>query len=251
MSDDQSPTGSRSFSLGLAPATTAIDPVCGMTVDPDTARGGSHTHAGTTYYFCAESCRRKFAADPQRYLAGERESMRPGSPATPPPHHPATRYICPMDPDVVSDRPGPCPKCGMALEPRTVLADDGPSPELRDMTRRFWVSLVLGLPLFALAMGELLFGRLPAEYQTAAAWLQAVLATGVVFYGGAPFFARAWASVVNRSPNMFTLIALGVGTAYLYSLAALLVPEAFPPGFRHHGAVMPYFESAAAIIVLV
>ncbi len=156
-----------------------------------------------------------------------------------------------MDPEVVQDHPGSCPKCGMALEPRVPIATEGPSAQQVEMTRRFWISLVLGLPIFVLAMGEMLTGRhfLPMQ---ASNWLQLVLASAIVIYGGSPFFERAWASVLARSPNMFTLIALGVGAAYLYSLAAVLIPGAFPEGFRtDQGLVMPYFDSAAAIIVLV
>jgi Cu+-exporting ATPase len=156
-----------------------------------------------------------------------------------------------MHPEVVQDHPGSCPKCGMALEPRVPIAAEGPSAEQVEMTRRFWISLVLGLPIFVLTMGEMSTDRhfLPMQVSN---WLQLVLASAIVIYGGAPFFERAWASVLARSPNMFTLIALGVGAAYLYSLAAVLFPGAFPEGFRTaQGLVMPYFDSAAAIIVLV
>src|SRR5262249_39409649 len=159
-------------------------------------------------------------------------------------------YFCPMHPEVVSDRPGSCPKCGMALEPRTVTLDEGPNPELIDMGRRFWVALVLSLPLFVLAMGRHL---LPAGWQPPHTWapvlnwVQLVLATPVVFWCGWPFFQRAGVSVVQRSPNMFTLIALGVSAAYLYSAAVTVAPRLFPAGLHYE----QYFESAAGIIVLV
>jgi Cu+-exporting ATPase len=238
--------------LALA-APSAVDPVCGMTVDPANAKA-SAIHEGQTFYFCCPSCLKKFQADPQRFLPG-------AAPIPVPPPHPqhapaapvpptTVEYFCPMDPEIVSDRPGSCPKCGMALEPRAITAEEGPNPELVDMSRRFWVSLVLALPVIGLAMYEMLTGRHLVDPQVGN-WLQALLASAIVLYGGWPFFQRAWASVVNRSPNMFTLIALGVGAAYLYSLAAVVVPGWFPEGFRPHGVVMPYFESAAAIIVLV
>jgi Cu+-exporting ATPase len=168
---------------------------------------------------------------------------------------PATRieYACPMHPEVVSDHPGNCPKCGMALEPRTVSAEEGPSPELADMSRRFWVGLVLALPVFLLAMADLIPGQ-PLHFlpMTAVNWLQLALSTPVVLWCGWPFFERAWASVVHRSPNMFTLIALGVGAAYLYSLAATVAPGLFPEGFlTAGGAVEPYFDTAAVVTVLV
>jgi Cu+-exporting ATPase len=223
----------------------AIDPVCGMTVDPATARG-SFAYQGTTYYFCTPGCLQKFQAEPQRYL-----QQGPVFSMTPEPAAPAdgTRidYVCPMDPEVVSDRPGPCPKCGMALEPRTALAEEGPNPELVDMSRRFWIALLLGLPVLVLAMGGMVSDRLHELFETPLShWAQLLLATPVVFWCGWPFFQRAWVSLVNRSPNMFTLIALGVGAAYLYSLAVTLL-------FPHPAGVlgMPYFETAVAITVLV
>jgi Cu+-exporting ATPase len=237
--------------LGLpmvsSPTDEAIDPVCGMTVNPATA-AASTVYQGKSYYFCHPGCLRKFEADPQRYLA-------PPSPTPPPPvgggagvggvppaaAPPGTKieYTCPMHPEVVSPSPGACPKCGMALEPRTILPEEGPNPELADMSRRFWLGLALGLPVFVLAMGHMLLGRPLIPSHAISEGLQAVLATVVVWYCGWPFFQRAWASVVNRSPNMFTLIALGVGAAYLYSLVAVV------------RGLDGYFESAAAIIVLV
>ncbi len=230
--------------LALTMAAPAVDPVCGMTVDP--ARpGASGVHDGTTYYFCCPHCLQKFQADPARYLAP--------TAVEPPPAPTGATYTCPMHPEVVSDHPGPCPKCGMALEPRTVAAEEGPNPELVDMSRRFWVGLVLSLPIFLLAMADMLPGmalhRPDVRLLNA---LQLALTTPVVFWCGWPFFQRAWASVVHHSPNMFTLIGLGVGAAYLYSLAATVAPGVFPEGFRDaSGAVEPYFDSAAVVTVLV
>jgi Cu+-exporting ATPase len=225
-----------------------------MTVNPATA-AASHTYRGRTYHFCSRHCRERFQADPERYLAG------PNSPA-PHAHHPEPQaltpgaeveYTCPMHPEVISDRPGSCPKCGMALEPRTAALEEGLSPELVDLSRRFWVGLALSLPLLFIAMGEML--PLEAVHGFLAIipnWVQLVLATPVVLWCGWPFFERAGASVVQRSPNMFTLIALGVGAAYLYSLVAALLPGAFPEGFRMaDGRVPTYFETAAIITVLV
>lgn len=228
----------------------AIDPVCGMTVDPASA-AASTVHDGTTYYFCNPHCLQKFHADPNRYVAARGlaksaslTSAKPQAPTGP------VEYYCPMDPDVVSDRPGHCPKCGMALEPRGVVAEEGPDPELADMTRRFWVGLALGLPLLVLAMGPML------SWEPLPAWanlrVQFLLATAVMVYCAAPFFVRAWDSIRNHSPNMFTLIGIGVGAAYAYSVVAVYFPTVFPAGFQsHHGAVDPYFESAATIVVLV
>jgi Cu+-exporting ATPase len=172
-------------------------------------------------------------------------------PTGPPPTK--TEYVCPMHPEVVSDHPGACPKCGMALEPRTVTAEEAPNPELADMSRRFWVGLVLSLPVFVLAMADMIPGK-PLHFldMRLVNWVQLALATPVVLWCGWPFFQRAAASVVHRSPNMFTLIALGVGAAYLYSLAATVMPAAFPDGFRlPGGAVEPYFDTAAVVTVLV
>ncbi len=232
----------------------AIDPVCGMTVEPAQARA-SWNYQGQDYYFCAVRCRQKFEADPQRYLTGQQppakaEREAAGSHQHADHHGTRVEYICPMCPEVVSDRPGPCPKCGMPLEPRTVLAEEGPSPELLGMRRRFWIGLVFALPVFALAMGPMLLGHQLIAPRINLL-LQALLSTMVVAWAGAPLFSRAWSSLLQFSPNMFTLIGLGVGTAYVYSLAAWLWPGLFPSGFQHHGQVEPYFESAAAIIVLV
>ncbi len=221
-----------------------MDPVCGMTVDPTTARAAA-TYQGQTFYFCCHSCQQRFQADPKQYLQprgaeSPAQSIRAAD----------VEYFCPMDPEVVSNRPGSCPKCGMALQPRTVTLQEGPNPELSDMSRRFWLSLLFGSPVLLLAMLEMLLSRHLLE-PTMANVLQTVLSTMVVLYCGAPFFVRAWISLVNRSPNMFTLIALGVGAAYLYSLVAVSLPQIFPLSVRQGGMVEPYFETAVAITLLV
>jgi len=317
------------FQGAPAPAA-AIDPVCGMTVDPARA-AGRHEHAGVVYHFCCEGCRAKFAADPEKYLAaGAAHENHGGSdapllsigggsgplltigggltkaagkpaprthpgPATSAARAPAasravhvcpmcpevrregpgpcpscgmalepetlaaprtvTTYVCPMHPQIVRDAPGACPICGMALEPRTVAAEEPPDPELASMTPRFWIGLALTLPLVVLSMAEMIPHSplaLAAHGPRWLAWVQLALATPVVLWCGLPFFQRGWVSIRNLSPNMFTLIALGTGAAYLESVAATLVPSAFPESFRGHaGAVPVYFESAAVITVLV
>ncbi len=230
-------------------AEGVVDPVCGMTVDPKTA-AGSHSHQGKTYYFCSKHCVAKFKANPDSYLKETAAADEPHASA------PAGKYTCPMHPEVVQDGPGTCPKCGMALEPMQPTAEEGPDPELISMQRRFWVGTVLTLPIFLFAMAGIipstsLMGLLH-EHMAALNWVQLLLATPVVLWCGWPFFERAWMSVVHRSPNMFTLIAIGVGAAYLYSLAATVAPNLFPAGFRNAaGAIEPYFDSAAVIIVLV
>jgi Cu+-exporting ATPase len=219
-----------------------------MTVDPATA--AAHTeHQGQAYHFCCTHCLHRFQADPARFL---------NPPSAPPPDaapQPNTgrAWTCPMHPEVVSDHPGSCPKCGMALEPTTPTADEGPNPELLAMSRRFWVALVLTLPIFVLAMSDMLPGRPLRGFNTGVLnVVQLVLATPVVFWCGGPFFLRAWSSLRHASPNMFTLIALGVGSAFAYSLAATLAPGAFPAAFRAPGgAVEPYFDTAAVVTVLV
>ena len=260
----------------------AIDPVCGMTVDPATGPV-SHEHAGETYYFCCDGCRTKFQADPARYLSPDPVE---DSPVPPPgtwfvcPMDPEVResragacpqcgmaleaelgaadmlagveYTCPMHPKVVRKAPGSCPTCGMALEARGVTPTEPPNPELDDMTRRFRIAAVIGLPVFALAMTEMVIGGQPGAISRATSnWIQLVCATPVVLWAGWPFFERAWASVVNSSPNMFTLIALGVGSAYLYSVAATVVPGLFPEGFHMAGGVEPYFDTAVVVVALV
>jgi P-type Cu+ transporter len=264
-----------------------IDPVCGMTVDSARA-AGVHDHDGHRYYFCGKGCLARFVADPLRYVGPPDRSTVATPPALPQPA--GTTYVCPMDPEIRQTHPGPCPKCGMALEPdvasppstrveytcpmhpeivrgepgscpicgmalepRTVTLEDAPNPELVDMTRRFWIGALLGLPVVVLAMSDMLVGpglggRLGLH---AANWVGLVLATPVVWWAGWPFFVRGWASIVNRHANMFTLIALGVGSAYAFSVAATLFPHAFPEGFRTHGTVETYFDTAVVVVVLV
>lgn len=270
--------------LMMATVPKAVDPVCGMTVDPLSA-AGSFDHAGTTYYFCNPRCEERFRRDPDGYLSGKyQQSMEAVS------EKPGTKYICPMCPDVESDvpaacpscgmalepgsvtmtptktayvcpmhsevfqdQPGDCPKCGMALEPRTVTLEEA-NPELEDMRRRFLLGFALALPVFVLAMSEMIPGQPFKEFLSARVsnWLQFLLATPVVVWVGLPFFQRGWASVVNRSLNMFTLIAMGTGTAYAYSVVATILPGMFPESFRTPSGDVPvYFEAAAVIIVLV
>ncbi|MGA8585142.1 MAG: heavy metal translocating P-type ATPase [Roseiarcus sp.] len=223
----------------------AKDPVCGMPVDPATARHRAE-HGGTAYYFCSTGCHDKFVAEPARFLAA--------SAGTPPPT-PAPSgaiYTCPMHPQVRQAGPGNCPICGMTLVPETVTADSGPSPELIDMTRRFWIGLALAVPVVALAMGGHLTNLHMLLSPVVLSWIELVLATPVVLWAGWPFFERAWASIKNRSLNMFTLIAMGAGVSWAYSVVATVAPGLFPPDFRGmDGAVAVYFEVAAAIIVLV
>ncbi len=230
-----------------APASSrrlAKDPVCGMSVDPATTTHRA-AHDGQDYFFCSGGCKTKFSADPQKYLA-------PQPIAAPP--VPGAIYTCPMHPEVRQEGPGACPICGMALEPVMPSADEGPNHELIDMSRRFWIGLVLTLPIFALEMGSHLFDihRLLGIDARQSSWVQFALATPVVLWAGAPFFARGWASVVSRNLNMFTLIAIGTGVAWAYSVVALMAPGLFPPAFRMQGgAVSVYFEAAAVITVLV
>ena len=224
---------------GAASSGAAIDPVCGMTVDPATARHRA-THAGHDYVFCSARCRERFIAEPARYLA-----PAPPADVPAPPAGADSRWTCPMHPQIVRDEPGACPICGMALEPMTPAAGEAANPELADMTRRFWVAFVLSAPLLAMAM----LWHAPPPIMV---WLELVLATPVVVWCGGPFFRRGWDSVVNRSLNMFTLIALGTGVAYLYSLVAALLPGIFPASFRAAGGGVPvYFEAAAVITTLV
>jgi Cu+-exporting ATPase len=269
--------------------TTTIDPVCGMKVSPDKAAGHAQ-HDGNTYYFCGKSCLAKFEQNPEKYVSGsadlgghahdatekaapagalytcpmhpEIQQDHPGScpkcgmalePLTP--AVPATKieYTCPMHPQIVRDEPGNCPICGMTLEPRTVVAEEQ-SPELADMSRRFWVSLALTVPVFALAMSDVVAPHAIMRLMSmhAMQWVQLALATPVVLWGGWPFFVRGWQSLVHRSLNMFTLIAIGTGVAYLFSLAATIAPGIFPLSFRGMGGVVPvYFEAAAVITTLV
>jgi Cu+-exporting ATPase len=263
-------------------SSTEIDPVCGMTVDPSAAKGGELEHAGKRYYFCGPKCREKLRADPAKYLAPVAAAeppaaqvvgavyvcpmdpeIRQDAPGSCPkcgmalePQLPVaamrTEYVCPMHPEVVRDAPGACPKCGMALEPR-ISARSDESPELVDMRRRFWSSAALTTPTFLLAMSDLIPGQPVQQWISAdtSAWIQLVLATPVVLWGGWPFFQRGWASIVNRSLNMFTLIALGTAAAFGFSVFALLFPHLLPHAMGHGGMAPVYFEAAAVIVTLV
>ncbi len=222
-----------------------------MMVDPAHA-AGSYEFRGKTYSFCAPHCREKFRAAPEKYLTTGPVGIGPAAPAAP--GRKTAQYTCPMHPEIVRDAPGSCPICGMALEPRTAALEEAENPELTDMRRRFWVSLVLTAPVFFLAMSDLIPGQ-PVQHAlspTFIHWIQLLLATPVVLWGGRPFFERGWASIVNRSLNMFTLIAIGTGTAYVYSVVAALLPGVFPESFKGHGGAVPvYFEAAAVITTLV
>ncbi len=229
---------------GAEAAPKALDPVCGMTVDPLTTSHHAE-HEGKAFHFCSAGCRTKFQADPVRYL-------EPKVGAVEPPADPGAIYTCPMHPEIRQVGPGSCPICGMALEPAMITADSGPNPELADMSRRFWIGLVLTVPVLVLEMG----GHLPVLMGLVSShtshWIQFALATPVVLWAGWPFFERGWTSLVTRHLNMFTLIAMGVGVAWIYSVAAVLAPGLFPPAFRDaSGAVPVYFEAAAVITVLV
>ena len=219
------------------------DPVCGMTVDPHTAQH-RHTYNGRPYYFCSANCREQFAANPRQYLKSE--------PQIAPPVPPGTIYTCPMHPEIRQPGPGSCPICGMALEPEVASADAGPNPELADMSRRFWIGVVLTVPVFALEMAGHLADLHQWLGQQTSNWIQLVLATPVVLWAGWPFFERAWTSLKTRNLNMFTLIAMGTGVAWIYSIVGTMLPGVFPAAMRgHDGAVPVYFEAAAVITVLV
>jgi P-type Cu+ transporter len=265
-----------------------IDPICGMDVDPSNA-AGKRVYNGQTYFFCSHHCMAKFNEDPEKLLKAparahaahtpkvdkteqetyvcpmdpEVRAAQPGpcpkcgmalEPVAPSPPSIKTEYVCPMHPEIVRPEPGSCPICGMALEPRTVTLEDEVNPELVDMTRRFWVSVVLSAPIALLAMSDMIPGQ-PVQRIVSPQllnWLQFLLATPVVLWGGWPFFQRGWASIINHSLNMFTLIAIGVGTAYVYSVVATLFPHLFPQSFRgHNGEVGVYFDAAAVITTLV
>ncbi|MBA6412231.1 cadmium-translocating P-type ATPase [Parahaliea sp. F7430] len=222
---------------------TAKDPVCGMTVDPHTTKYRKE-HGGKSWYFCSSHCESKFAENPNNYLGDKPQEVEPVVAGS--------IYTCPMHPEVRQEGPGDCPICGMGLEPEEISLNDGPSEELRDMTRRFWVGLVLALPVFLLEMGSHIINIDHLLSPQNSNWIQLVLATPVVAWCGWPFFLRAWNSVLTRNLNMFTLIALGTGVALVYSLVATLLPQAFPNAFRQaDGSVAVYFEAAAVIVVLV
>jgi Cu+-exporting ATPase len=219
-----------------APAAGLKDPVCGMNVTEASAH--RHEHGGETFYFCSGRCREKFAADPIKYL-------EPAPPAPPAPE--GTLYTCPMHPEIEVDHPDSCPKCGMALEPMMPSLDEDESPELVDFRRRFWWTLPLTVVVVVLAMFGEALGLVDMATQS---WVELVLAAPVVLWGGWPFFVRGAQSVVNRSPNMWTLIGLGTGAAFVYSVVATVWPEVFPDSFVSMGRVAVYFEAAVAIISL-
>ena len=236
---------------------TARDPVCGMDVQPDTPHRLSHD--GSEVLFCSTGCKTKFAANPATYAqanappgaccGSHQPSASPVDPATVPE---GVKWTCPMHPEIVRDAPGLCPICGMALEPMTPTANAGPNRELVDMSRRFWIGAALAAPVLALEMGRHFLGVDNIVPPPLNAWLQFALATPVVLWAGWPFFERGYASLKTRNLNMFTLIALGTGVAWLYSVVALLAPQLFPPAFRdHHGLVAVYFEASAVITILV
>jgi Cu+-exporting ATPase len=259
---------------------TFKDPVCNMDVEPATA-AGSYEYKGTTYYFCCEACLDKFRAAPEEYIGAAKASPKPVEaipgadytcPMDPEVHQSKpgacpkcgmalepttiampqtkTEYVCPMHPEVVQDEPGSCPKCGMALEPRTVTLEEEANPEYTDMKRRFIISLFLTVPTLVLALTEMAGGHMLSSGTRN--WIELALATPVVLYCGLPFFQRGWASIVNRSPNMFTLISIGTGTAFVYSAVATVAPVIFPASFRGAaGTVAVYFDAAAGITTLV
>ena len=226
---------------GADTLVTAIDPVCGMTVDP--AKTEHHgTHGGSEYHFCSARCLTKFTANPAKYLSN--------APRTEPVAAPGAMWTCPMHPEIRRDGPGTCPICGMALEPEEPSLDDAPNPELVDFTRRWWVSAVLAVPLLILTMGSELLG-LHLVSPAISPWLQLALTAPIVLWAGRPFFTRGWTSLITRKLNMFTLIAIGVGAAFLYSLVATLVPGLFPQAFQMHGMVPVYYEAAGVVVALV
>ncbi len=245
------------------PVIKVKDPVCGMMVTPGLAKGGSYEHAGATYWFCNPRCQTKFAAEPEKWLAPlpaapsePEKTLAPSVAAAAPVSGASTAetvvYVCPMDPEVRETKPGACPICGMALEPEVVLtAEEPPNPELVDMTRRFLASTVLTVPLLVFAMGPMIPGW-PVHAWPPQPWIELALATVVVAWGGFPFFERGIRSILTGRFNMFTLIAIGTGAAYLFSLVAVLAPNVFPASMRGHGGSAPvYFEASAVIITLV
>src|SRR6266436_104907 len=231
------------FTPGTTTGISARDPVCGMTFDSRKA-AGSFAYNGQIHYFCSAGCLEKFRGEPERFsdaeLAAQMKTRAPQKAS------PKTEYTCPMHPQIVRDAPGNCPTCGMTLEPRTVSLEDEKNPELVDMTRRFWASVVLTIPLLLITMSDVIPGNPLARVVSmrVLGWIQFVLAAPVVLWGGWPFFVRGWQSLVNRSLNMFTLISLGVSVAYVFSVIAKLFPHALPDGMRHAGAPPVYFEAA-------
>ena len=227
--------------------STATDPVCGMTVDT-TASKPSHSHNGADFHFCSQGCHDKFVADPEHYISGAHKQAAQERPS-------GTLFTCPMHPEIVQEGPGDCPICGMALEPQGIpTGDEGPNPELVDFRRRFWVGAVLTIPLLVLSMGPLIGLGMVREIfgERTTLWIELVLSTPVVLWAGWPFFVRGWKSVVSRNLNMFTLIGMGIGSSYAFSVVAILAPGIFPDGFRDaQGHVGVYFEAGAVIVVLV
>ena len=222
---------------------SAIDPVCGMTVDPVTAKHRAD-HKGHGFYFCSAGCKTKFQANPLKYLDASTKSAEPVAAGV--------IYTCPMHPQIRQNGPGSCPICGMALEPLTATAESGPNHELIDMTRRLWIGLALAVPVFVLEMGGHVTGLTMMLGEQLSNWIQFLLATPVVLWAGWPFFVRGWQSLLTRNLNMFTLIALGTGVAWVYSVIATFAPQIFPTAFRQmDGSVAVYFEAAAVITVLV
>jgi Cu+-exporting ATPase len=243
------PPGERGHTqdAGRVDADRVLDPVCGMLVDPNSTPH-HHTYRGRTYHFCGGSCRTRFAADPRKFLEPQPQAQQPEEPGQQAAE--AAVHTCPMHPEVRQIGPGSCPICGMALEPVLLTAEPGPNPELVDMTRRFRIGLVLALPIVAIEMGGHVLGLHGAA--GALRWIELALAAPVVLWGGAPFFVRGWQSLLTRNLNMFTLIAMGTGVAFAYSLAATLAPGLFPSGILGpDGAIPLYFEAAAVIVVLV
>jgi Cu+-exporting ATPase len=221
---------------------TALDPVCGMTVDPAKTAHHAH-HNGTEFHFCSAGCLAKFKSDPPKYLAGAPRARTGAAPGA--------IWTCPMHPQIRQEGPGTCPICGMALEPEEPSLDDAPNPELVDFTRRWWVAAGLAVPLLALTMGTELLGLHPMS-PGVSPWVQLALAAPIVLWAGAPFFMRGWTSIKTRHLNMFTLISIGVGAAFIYSLVATVAPGLFPPNFRTMGGMIPvYYEAAGVVIALV
>jgi len=231
------------------PEKVERDPVCGMSVDP-TMTSYRAEYAGHRYFFCSGGCRDRFVVNPARYLGTDRVQPEPTTPARAPGQ---TLWTCPMHPQIVRSEPGSCPICGMALEPMTPTGDEGQSPELRNMTRRFWIGVALSIPLLAMVMAaDVAKGVGSLTASRPGVWVQLALGSAAVLWCGWPFFQRGWASVLSRRLNMFSLIALGTGVAYAYSVVAALAPQIFPTSFRGpHGEIPLYFEAAAVIVTLV
>ncbi len=232
--------------MTATPGGEFVDPVCGMSVAPETA-AGRYNYQGETFYFCSIGCLNKFKQNPSNFLEKKKEEKQVAT------EREGVEYTCPMHPEILQIGPGTCPLCGMALEPKVFSLDDKPDPEFVDMKRRFWISAVLTVPVFVLAMAEMLPNFHEFISPKISIWIQFLLATPVVLWGGLPFFVRGWQSIGNRSPNMFTLIAIGTGAAYLFSLFALFFPDLFPVSMRneHTELIAAYFEAAAVITTLV